>query len=1271
MWSGNALKRLDGSRWTELRVDEVAAYGTFRKTSEENWEITSARAPYYRATISVVPLDHFRALILLPDRILEFDAERSSSRTVVGLPQTGLTRFLAMRAARDGTIWLAGSGGVGRLYRKPARVADGSRDQDWQWMALPRLPLPWADFSDPIEGPGSGLFVIGTAASRERAALEFDGRKWEKIYASDSVARAWAGSGGSFWVQDGNRVLELAGGERKMVERSGVLAGTIRAVNSEGPGRFWVATSEGLALHATPLWSTPQGAPQVDDVVNAISEDRSGNLWFLAAHELIRFDNLAWSSFALPKGETAWAVYTEGPGVLPDGRLVILTTSAHWLAFDPARHTFQAVEHPDRRVLREFIQCPDGKLIAETYPAGSSSGMTLESFDGHRFLPVLGSGYFNDLRNMRLRPNGEIWAGGNSFVGVYRDSPGGPRAVKFGPADGYHDPGAYYIFDDPAGPLLVGGQDGLYQKDGEKWRLIRSGLNRVRNMVRSRDGTLWLASGTGIHRYHNGIWITNGLEEGLPSSVAYKVFEDSKGRIWAGTTRGLSLFNPGADGDAPLVAMDDDKNPREAPPGGKTRFQFYAVDRWKLTLPGRPLFSYRLDGGPWTSFEPADSASYDKLPAGSHRFEVRAMDRNGNISAHPVSRALSVLLPWYATPGFRWLATGAVFAIVALLTLALRSYKHRGDLIRRLNRTNKLERDRQTILEMIARREPLPQVARRIADCVAENCPESACALILEDKSIHAVFCTPALPQPLRQLLETSKGDTTSRWWLDIDAVARDYFSGPNRIVPIRAGDDEVLGAVALFYRQATGDADEYGGVPETFAAIAAAAIESARLYESLAYQARHDALTGLPNRLSFDCGLRNAVAKAGESRQTLSVFYIDLDRFKQINDTLGHRVGDLFLMQVANRLHSALDGEGTLARVGGDEFTVLIERGAGKASAHRVATAMLDSLRPPIRIEGHDLFAGASVGISFFPADGDTPVGLQKSADIAMYRAKARGRNCVEFFSAEMASVTEAAMDIEQILRRALEDRGFEMYYQPQFSLSGALVGFEALLRLNDAERGSISPDVFFPIAEETGLIVPIGARVLRDVCRQLREWLDEGLPVVKMAVTVSALEIMGDAFADGVAMALEGAGVDPHLLEFELTESAIARNPAEATRQMRKLRELGIRLAIDDFGTGYSSFASLQNLPLDALKIDRSFLAGTASAAESGQMMRTIVDLGRNMGLTVVAEGVETEAQLAMLRQSQCDVVQGYLLGRPQPAAQARAFLVAASEESPVGVG
>jgi diguanylate cyclase (GGDEF)-like protein len=439
-----------------------------------------------------------------------------------------------------------------------------------------------------------------------------------------------------------------------------------------------------------------------------------------------------------------------------------------------------------------------------------------------------------------------------------------------------------------------------------------------------------------------------------------------------------------------------------------------------------------------------------------------------------------------------------------------------------------------------------------------------------------------------------------------------------------------------------------------------AGAVENAHLYRQMEHQARHDVLTGLPNRFYFEERLQALVGNDAAVRPALALLYVDLDRFKQINDTLGHRVGDLFLKQVARRFSGTLGHGRTLFRIGGDEFIVIAEGQTHRDPLAALASDMLASLQSPIGVDGHDLFANASIGISFCPADGETPSALQKHADIAMYRAKSLGPNHFEFYCAEMASRTEEALEIEQILRRTLEADSLELYYQPQFSMAGELAGFEALLRLPLPERLTTGPDRFIPVAEGTGLIVPVGKWVLREACRQAREWLDDGLALSRIAVNISAIEISRPTFADEVRDLLSSIPLDPGVLEIELTESAIMGNIAESSRQMRKLRALGVKLAIDDFGTGYSSLSYLHSLPIDTLKIDRSFVQAIRSPQDKSPFVEAIVALGRHMGLRIVAEGVETPAQLAALSgNGGCDFLQGYLLGRPGPAAGVRDLL------------
>ncbi len=1253
MWSGARIFRFRDNKWAAFPVPELTHAGSTRRNFRDSWDFTSFSSPHLEVTVSVVALDRAHALILMPDRILEFDADRSSSRTVLRLPATGLNRLFAMAMAKTGSIYVTGRGGLGLLI--------GKAGSPWRWEAVARPPTEYLDFDAPVSVRQNELFVSATRTDLTSDALRFDGARWETIYRGESkLVQAWPSDDDSgYWVQDGNHIVELSGGRKKPVERDQALSGIQLSARVEGPGRFWITSTQGLAHYMPPLWRTPSGAPPIDDVVNAITEDAAGNIWFLAAGQLIRFSNQTWSTFPLPKGETPWAVFTQGLAVLSDGRIAVATTSRHLLIFDPRSGRFSVYEHPAGLATRMFAGQRDGTLLVELYPPGSKN-IEIQSFDGQTFHPFIDARQLNgitDLRSLVVAPDGRIWLGATAGFAVLERG----RLRHIGIADGFTDPGAYFIFRDPSGQMFAGGRDSLFRLDGTKWVRMRSGLDRVRTIFRERDGTLWVSSGSGVYRYRNGVCIPNGAEEGLPSGVVYRIFEDTRGRIWAGTTRGLSLFHPEADTDPPLVTMAEDKNPAEAAPGGQVRIAFSGMDKWKFTQSARLLYSYRMDGGPWSPFETARSASFEGLAGGSHRFEVRAMDRNGNISRSPAVHTVAVLLPWFRTPAFLILASIAAGIIVILLALAFATYSHRGTLIRSLNQKNKLERDRHTILEMVANRERLSTILMQVADCLAEHCPQARAVVIWESPALQ-ILSRPAMTEPMRASIRDAyaRRDGTD-WWKSLPTLSPE-MSPNSPVLPIRSGDRDVLGAIALLYNSGEFLPPAAAWLAETFSGLAAAAIENARLYEKLAHQARHDVLTELPNRLCFDDKLNSCVTLAKATGQPLAIFYLDLDRFKQINDSLGHRVGDLFLREVARRLSGSLHSGATLARIGGDEFTVLLEYGADKSSARRLASRMLKSLEAPVRIEGEDLFASASIGISLFPDDGSTPSILQRNADIAMYRAKAKGKNCLEFFSAEMGSETTSALNVEQVLRRAIDENGVEVFYQPQFTPDGILVGVEALARLRRPSGGYISPGEFIAVAEDTGLILPLGAFVLRQAARQLREWIEAGLGPVRMSVNVSALQIAHGSFAAGVSQIIAACRIPPALLELELTESAIIRNLAESAVQMQKLRSMGVRLALDDFGTGYSSLAQLQTLPLDTLKIDRSFMSKITGGTERSPLFETIVALGKSLRLTVVAEGVENTAQLTVARECRCDLIQGFFFSEPVPAPDIRPFFTGA---------
>jgi diguanylate cyclase (GGDEF)-like protein len=413
------------------------------------------------------------------------------------------------------------------------------------------------------------------------------------------------------------------------------------------------------------------------------------------------------------------------------------------------------------------------------------------------------------------------------------------------------------------------------------------------------------------------------------------------------------------------------------------------------------------------------------------------------------------------------------------------------------------------------------------------------------------------------------------------------------------------------------------------------------RQLDRLSFQARHDSLTALPNRVYFMELLETKLIEARRTSGQLAVLFIDLDRFKQINDTLGHAIGDRLLQKVAERLRGLLTAGDLTGRMGGDEFTVVLSRPVEVQS-------VIGVLRQPYRIDGNELFVTASAGVAMFPQHGDTAADLLHNADLAMYRAKTAGKDAVEVFVTEDLAVGLERLRLENALRRALENREFELLYQPVIRITGEIDGLEALLTWRHPIYGTISPKQFIPIAEEAGLIVPIGSWVLRQACLEGARWRKRGLTPIRISVNVSALQFERTDFTETVADALALSGFPPKCLELELTESCVMRDLPGAIVRMSQIRDLGVSISIDDFGTGYSSLSHLTKLPLDSLKIDQSFLRNLQEPEGSLPVVQSIVRLAHSMNLTVVAEGVETAAELDLVRVLGCDKVQGHVYGQ-----------------------
>jgi diguanylate cyclase (GGDEF)-like protein/PAS domain S-box-containing protein len=612
-----------------------------------------------------------------------------------------------------------------------------------------------------------------------------------------------------------------------------------------------------------------------------------------------------------------------------------------------------------------------------------------------------------------------------------------------------------------------------------------------------------------------------------------------------------------------------------------------------------------------------------------------------------------------------------------------------------------LESDRRQVLEMIAQNQPLEATLQRLAELLRRQTTQMVPSiLILRDGQI--VQMASDLPAPMRQAVDRQAMGLTSALcrlpsapegklattdiasdpvWESLRAEASAHGLLGCWSMPIICGDGGTAGIITLYNRQHRPPTSAEGAAVEAAARIAALAIDHRQLTDLLAHRAQMDPLTGVATRALLDDCLHQALRRAQRQEQLVALLFIDLDRFKLINDTLGHQAGDQLLRQVCQRLQENLRRSDVLVRMGGDEFTLIVSELHDRQDAIRVAKKLLRALKLPFDVAGQELFICASIGIAAYPDDGTDAVTLQRNADTAMYRAKAQGGHTFVCFAPEMNVAARERLELENQLRRATEHGELSLYYQPQVERTGRLLGMEALLRWKHPRFGMVPPAKFIPLAEENGMIVGIGTWVLREACRQNKGWHLAGPPPRRVAVNVSALQFAQADFVDVVQGVLNETQLPPCWLELELTESLLMRNTRDAAAKLGQLRELGVGIAIDDFGTGYSSLAYLQQLPIDTIKIDRSFISdlGTAVAGQEQigagtdgsrgadssaggnhtAVIRAITSMAHSLGLDVIAEGVETRQQLEFLLDLGCNGIQGYLISKPLPPDDVEVFL------------
>ena len=589
-------------------------------------------------------------------------------------------------------------------------------------------------------------------------------------------------------------------------------------------------------------------------------------------------------------------------------------------------------------------------------------------------------------------------------------------------------------------------------------------------------------------------------------------------------------------------------------------------------------------------------------------------------------------------------------------------------------RAELLERDRSQVLELVAQNEPLPVILEFIERLLEHQRPElTACVHLVSEGRLawddhragsvqgmdeirdlsaapgngsFAESAASAKPVLATDTLVHSSWDKLRDW-----AMRHKIRSSWSH--PVRSASGNVLGTVSLFGPEPRQASPADLQLLESTSRLAAVAIEHRQLTDQLSHQAQHDALTGLPNRLLFQDRLDQAIALAKRHRQQVAVLYMDMDRFKHINDTLGHSSGDALLRLAATRLDHCLRRSDTLSRLGGDEFTVVLTELGDSGHATQVASKLVEAMRIPFEVDGRELFVSISLGISIFPQDGLDGQTLMANADVAMYRAKDAGRDNFQWFAAEMNTLARERMELDSQLRRAMDLGQLSLDYQPQCGASGEIHALEALMRWQHPTLGMVPPSRFIPLAEDSGLIVQMGEWALRQACAQAATWRASGFPSLRISVNVSAVQFRRGDWVDTVRRALKDSQLDPSALELEITESLLLQSVKETSSNLFQLRSLGVGVAIDDFGTGYSSLSYLHKLPVTTLKIDQSFVREIglkpAEGHEEAPIIRTIIALAHNLGMAVVAEGVETEAQRSLLLELGCESLQGYLLYPP----------------------
>ncbi|MDQ0230059.1 sensor domain-containing phosphodiesterase [Metabacillus malikii] len=601
--------------------------------------------------------------------------------------------------------------------------------------------------------------------------------------------------------------------------------------------------------------------------------------------------------------------------------------------------------------------------------------------------------------------------------------------------------------------------------------------------------------------------------------------------------------------------------------------------------------------------------------------------------------------------------------------------------ITEINQIQTLLNGQNKVLEMLAKGFPLSSILNEIIYLIEKSSNGGTCSISLteENSDTLILYSSPNLPieysDKLRCIpISPSTGSCgtaaflketvivsdieTNPLWTDFKDLALEHNLKACWSSPFFDQAQNVLGVFAMYYNKPSEPAESDRILIEKATYLTSLVIQHFYAEEKINYMAYHDALTGLPNRRLFDDRVNSAIQNGLTNRHTLGLLYIDLDRFKIINDSLGHNIGDLLLKEVSKQLLGCIRSNDTFSRQGGDEFTILLHN-VSKSDVSSIANRIIDILSKPFIIEGNEIFVTPSIGISLYPHDGQNKDELLRKADLAMYQAKRSGRNNFQFYDKQLDKIVQERLELENHLRKALDKEEFTLHYQPIIDLStNKMSGVEALIRWEHPTFGMVPPNKFIPIAEETGLIVPIGEWVIRTACLQIKEWETNGFGQISVSINLSIRQFYQSNLINMMQSILNKTAINPRLLIVEITES-MTMDVESATQILHELKNLGLTIAMDDFGTGYSSFSYLKTFPIDFLKIDQSFIRDIAINLSDENIATAILLMAHNLGLKVIAEGVELAEQLEVLKQHDCHKAQGYYFSKPLPVYELEQYL------------